>query len=143
MVEAASTTVQVLIESDAVSLRYYPKTKIVHHELRQFVHGDQFRNVLEKGLEVFIQNRAHKWLSDDRGNGPLKPADAEWALGDWAPRVMAAGWKFWAVVLPEKVLGQMNMKRFIAMYAEKGVTAEAFTDPAEAMKWLVEQKAKP
>jgi hypothetical protein len=131
----------VLIENEAVSLRFHPKTKIVHHELRQFVYGEKFREVLEKGLEVFEKNGACKWLSDDRGNGPLKPADSEWAIGVWAPRVMKAGWKYWAVVLPDKVLGQMNMKRWIAMYAEQGVTAQAFTDPDEAMQWLIEQGA--
>jgi hypothetical protein len=129
----------IIIESDAVSLRYYPHTKIVHHELRRFVHGEEFRQVLEKGLEVFKQRGACKWLSDDRGNGALKPTDAEWALNDWAPRVMAAGWKFWAVVMPEKVIGQMNMKRWIATYSEQGVTAMAFSDPVEAMTWLEKQ----
>jgi hypothetical protein len=132
---------QLLIETDSVSLRYYPSKKIVHHELRRFVHGPEFRNVLEKGLEAFKKHRAHKWLSDDRGNGPLKPADAEWALQDWAPRVMAAGWKFWAVVMPEKVLGQMNMRVWIDTYAEKGVTVQAFTDPDEALTWLERQRS--
>jgi hypothetical protein len=130
---------EILIDTPAVSLQYHPHTKIVHHELHQFVHGDTFRNVLEKGLEIFRKRGAKKWLSDDRGNGPLKPSDAEWALNDWAPRVMAAGWKAWAVVMPEKVLGQMNMKRWIETYAAQGVTVQAFTDPDEAMTWLETQ----
>jgi hypothetical protein len=33
----------------------------------------------------------------------------------------------------------MNMNRWIAMYAEKGVTARAFTDAHEAMTWLERQ----
>jgi hypothetical protein len=130
-----------LIDNEDVSLWYHPETKIVHHELRRFVHGEKFREVLEKGLATFMQHRACKWLSDDRGNGPLKPADADWALKDWAPRVMAAGWKYWAVVMPEKVLGQMNMRRWIETYAEAGVTAMAFSDPVKALKWLEEQNA--
>jgi hypothetical protein len=128
---------ETIIETPAVVLRYYPNTKIVHHELKRFVHGQEFRDVLEKGLQTFIKHGAVKWLSDDRGNGPLTQADSEWALTDWAPRVMAADWKYWAVVMPEKVVGQMNMRRWIATYAEKGVTAQAFTDPDEAMTWLV------
>jgi hypothetical protein len=131
----------VILENDAVSLRYYPATKIVHHELKRFVHGQEFRTVLEKGLEVFIQYGAQKWLSDDRGNGAITPADGEWALNAWAPRVMAAGWKFWAVVMPTKVIGQMNMKRWIKTYADQGVTAQAFDDPFAARTWLEEQKA--
>jgi hypothetical protein len=127
----------VIIDTEAVSLRYHARYKIVHHEIRRFVHGQEFREILEKGLEVFVQHVANKWLSDDRGNGPLKPADADWALHEWAPRVMRAGWKFWAVVMPEKVLGQMNMKRWIETYAAQGVTVKAFSDPGEAMAWLV------
>jgi hypothetical protein len=136
---AASREAKVLIETEAVSLRYYPATKIVHHELRRFVHGEEFRQVLEEGLRAFKEHSACKWLSDDRGNGALKPSDADWALNDWAPRVIAAGWKYWAVVLPEKVVGQMNMRRWIDTYASKGVTAMAFTDPRRAMIWLEAQ----
>jgi hypothetical protein len=129
-------SIEVLIDTPAATLRYHTRTKIVHHELRQFVHGEAFRNVLEEGLQAFRKYGATKWLSDDRGNGPLKPADADWALNDWAPRVMAAGWKAWAVVMPEKVLGQMNMRRWIETYAAQGVTARAFSDPDAAMTWL-------
>jgi hypothetical protein len=131
--------VEKIIDDGTVTLRYYTDRKIVHHELHRFVHGEEFRNVLEKGLELFKKHRATKWLSDDRGNGPITAADAAWATQDWAPRVMAAGWKFWAVVLPEKVLGQMNMRRWIERYAAEGVTVKEFADPDEALRWLSEQ----
>jgi hypothetical protein len=137
----AARTEQIILDTESVSLRYYPQKKIVHHELRRFVHGEQFRQVLEKGLELFKKHGACKWLSDDRGNGPLKPADADWALTDWAPRVMAAGWRYWAVVMPGKVLGQMNMRRWVDTYAKQGVTVMAFVDPNEAMAWLENQGA--
>jgi hypothetical protein len=42
-------------------------------------------------------------------------------------------------VLPEKVLGQMNMRRWMETYAAKGVTARAFTDPDDAWRWLIQQ----
>jgi hypothetical protein len=129
----------ILIDNDKVRLQFHLRTRIVHHEIRQFVHGAELREILEKGLEAFQKHSACKWLSDDRGNGALKPDDAKWALEKWSPRVMAAGWRFWAVVMPEKVVGQMNMKRWISTYAEKGVTAAAFTDPDEAMTWLEQQ----
>jgi hypothetical protein len=134
--------VQTILDDESVALHYHVRHRIVHHELRKFVHGPQFRNVLEKGLELFIKHGANRWLSDDRGNGPLKPADADWALNDWAHRVMAAGWRYWAVVMPEKVLGQMNMKRWIATYAAQGVIVRPFTNPDDALAWL-EQPSPP
>jgi hypothetical protein len=133
------SSAQKIIDNDAVLLCYHPFTSIVHHEFRRFVHGPEFREVLEGGLRLLRQHRATKWLSDDRGNGPLKPADAEWSLTDWAPRATAAGWKYWAVVMPRKILGQMNMNRWVAHSASQGVTAQAFTDPGKAKRWLEAQ----
>lgn len=46
------------------------------------------------------------------------------------------GWKYWAVVLPEKVVGQLGVKRHFEEYSKVGVTARLFTDSDEAMKWL-------
>lgn len=128
--------VETIIDTEAVLLCYHSQQKIVHHEFRRFVYGDEFREVLDKGVEVFRTRGASKWLSDDRRNGPITPADGEWALNDWSPRVVAAGWKYWAVVLPEKVFGQTNMKRWIETYAKLGVTARTFGDAEEAKHWL-------
>ena len=127
---------ETIIDSPSVILRYHPNERIVHHEFRRFIYGAEFREVLEKGLEVFRTRGAAKWLSDDRANGPIRPADGQWALEDWAPRVLAAGWKHWAVVMPTRTLGQMNMKRWVDTYAKLGVIARAFKDPDEAMTWL-------
>lgn len=127
---------QVIIEDGDAVLIYHPKPKIVHHELRGVVQGARFRALLEKGVELFKQHGACKWLSDDRGNGPLTPEDADWAANVWSPQVIAAGWKYWAVVMPKKMIGQMDMTGWIKRYAEKGVTVSAFTDPDAALRWL-------
>lgn len=130
------TAPQVIIDDGDALLLYHPRPKIVHHQLRTVVQGERFRSILEKGVELFVQHGAYKWLSDDRGNGPLSPEDAEWAMTKWSPRVIAAGWKYWAVVMPKKMIGQMDMTGWIKTYAEKGVTVSAFTDPESALRWL-------
>jgi hypothetical protein len=132
-----------IFDNENAALWYHPYPRIIHHEIRRFVHGEQFRQILDKGLEVFVARGAHKWLSDDRGNGPLSPADGKWAETDWGPRVIAAGWEYWAIVLPEKILGQMNMRIWIDLYLKKGVTVQAFSDPEEAMTWLEQQPTVP
>jgi hypothetical protein len=126
----------IILDDPSYTLRYHPQDKIVHHELRAYVHGPRFRNILDKGLEIFKKYRASKWLSDDRGNNALTAEDAHWAQTDWSPRVIAAGWKFWAVVMPEKVMGQANMKRWIKDFSDRGVTVRAFSGPHEAYLWL-------
>jgi hypothetical protein len=130
---------QTLLDNERASLWYYPNKKIIHHQFRTFVYGREFRDVLETGLEAFERFGARKWLSDDRGSSAPTEEDVQWASNDWAPRVMAAGWKYWAIVMPEKVIGQLSLRRWIKMYAEKGVTVRAFTSPDEALAWLETQ----
>jgi hypothetical protein len=132
-------TAETILVTDDFVLRYHPLYKVVHHEFRRFVHGDEFHDVLEQGLLLLKRHGATKWLSDDRNNGPLKPADAQWSTEDWAPRAMAAGWKYWAVVLPTKVFGQTNMRRFVEGSAASGRVAQAFELPNPAMSWLRSQ----
>jgi hypothetical protein len=123
-------------DTEYATLWYYPEHKIVHHKWHKFIYGQEFRQVLEKGLEIFKQHHAQKWLSDDRANSALPADDSAWGVNDWFPRVFEAGWKYWAIVMPDKLVGQMNMKRFIDLYAEKGLTIQIFDDADEAMKWL-------
>jgi hypothetical protein len=124
------------MDGERASIWYYPEKKIIHHQIRAFVHGEEFRGILKNGLEAFKKYGACKWLSDDRGNSAVTTEDTEWATAEWAPKVIAAGWKYWAVVMPENVIGQMNIRRWIKMYADKGVTVQVFTTPGEALAWL-------
>lgn len=128
--------VELCYESDTAVLYFHRRTKILHHQLRGFLHGEEFRRLLEAGLAEMKSRGACKWLSDDRLNGPITPADAEWSTKSWTPRALLAGWKYWAVVFPEKVLGQMNMRRWIEALADKGLAAQGFADADEARKWL-------
>lgn len=72
-------------------------------------------------------------------NSALRPQDVEWGQHNWENRILSKGWKYWAVVMPEKVIGQMNMRGIIERYAGMGVTVKIFSDPDEAMTWLSNQ----
>jgi len=128
-----------IIDNEHATLWYHPETKIVHHQYHQPISGDPFREILTKGAEAFEEHGAIKWLSDDRANSAIPPEDAHWAENVWAPRVMAAGWKYWAVVMPAKIIGMMNMQRFIKVNSERGIIAQVFSDPDEALQWLETQ----
>jgi len=127
---------QVIIDNEYATLWYHPEAKIVHHQFHKFIHGAQFRAVLDTGAEIFKERGATKWLSDDRLNSALPKEDGVWALTEWNPRVRAAGWKYWAVIFPDKKVGQTNLNYFVREINELGVTAMAFEDVDEALSWL-------
>lgn len=125
-----------LLETDYATLWYYPEAKIVHHAFHKYIYGAQFRAVMRRGLDHFQEQRLTKWLSDDRRNSALPQADLDWSLEEWFPGMLEAGWKYWAVVLPENAVGRQNMERVINTYEERGLTIKTFSEPNEALEWL-------
>ncbi|HWO09306.1 MAG TPA: hypothetical protein VNN80_07495 [Polyangiaceae bacterium] len=99
-------------------------------------HGEPFRQALSAGTQAMRQHGATAWLSDDRLNGPLPDADEAWGTGTWFAQTRAAGWKFWAMVVPERAVGKLNVKRFVELYRRRGIEAQMFTEPADAFVWL-------
>ena len=130
---------ELILDNEYMTVWYYPEKKIVHHQMHKFTYGQTLRDGLSAGVAILEEKGAQKYLSDDRKNTTLGKDDMNWTATVWRPRVIKAGWKYWALVLPEKILGQMSMKRIIEEYANTGVTVQLFSDPDEAMRWLETQ----
>jgi hypothetical protein len=125
-----------IVDNALISVWAYPERRIIHHMMKAYCFGADLREGLLRGVEAMERYRATKWLSDDRANGALLPDDEVWGVEVWFPRARAAGWEHWAIVQPGKVIGQINMERFVKRYAELGVNARMFSDPDEAFAWL-------
>jgi hypothetical protein len=129
----------VLYNSEYATMWYDPDKKIVHHQMHKFTFGDEFQKFLLIGTDAIKKYHARKWLSDDRNNSVLRKEDMEWGMVNWLPQTVKAGWKYWAIVQPEKIIAQMNMVQLAKEYAKLGIVANFFSDPAVAMKWLEAQ----
>lgn len=132
-------TVITIFESEYVTIWCHVDSKIIHHKFHKFLHGEDFRKAMLAGVEAMKTYSAHKWLSDDRLNSALPKDDQEWGNRVWFPKTQAAGWKYWAIVQPENVIGQMNIHRIAKTFTDQGVTTQFFSDPDEAMAWLKNQ----
>jgi hypothetical protein len=125
-----------LLGNEYVKLWYHPEPKIIHHEILNSPPSAIFREMLTKGAECLEQHGATKWLSDDSRNKLVQPEDNVWGDTVWAPRVIKAGFKFWAIVLPKQALGHLQMQRFCREYRARGVVVELFEKTDAALKWL-------
>jgi hypothetical protein len=125
-----------IIDNQFAALMYESEFKIVRHAFRDPVSSEAFRAVLRGGITLLQQHEACKWLSDNSlFEGPA-PDDAKWAITEWFPQARAAGWKFWAMVVPEKLLPRFTMKEFTDAYTTQGLRVMVFTQFDEAFKWL-------
>lgn len=124
-----------VFENECGILRYHPDG-IVHHEFKGRAVGEPFRQLLLKGLEVLKKKGARRWLSDDRKHSVLAEDDEKWAHVTWFPQAAAAGWKYWAVINPEKAVGQMQHARTMKTMELGGVKVVVVSTVEQGLEWL-------
>ncbi len=127
---------ETVIDNEFITMWFYPDKKMVHHKFKKYVKGEPFRNMLLTGTKLMQEKGATKWLSDDSDMPVLSPDDEEWGRVNWFPQTVKAGWKYWAIVLPKMMVGNVNMKRLASEYSQAGITAEVFDNVEAARKWL-------
>ena len=88
------------------------------------------------GIEYMQANGLFKWLSDDRNNGPLPENVMMWFFSDWRDRAVAAGWKFWANIVPQDVIAAGSLIPVIHDLAEHGVKMNVYASMERDRDWL-------
>ncbi len=125
-----------LIHDEYVSLWYHPDSKIVHHKIHQYLIPGVFQKLLTAEAEFIEQHGAERLLTDDRTANVVALEDIAWADVHWYPRVVGAGLKFWAMVLPATAVGSLQLATLIEDRRSRGLAAQAFQTLGEAMAWL-------
>jgi hypothetical protein len=130
------TSTLTIVDDEYVTLWYHPDEKVIHHKIHKFMVPGVFERLLSTGAELMETHGAVKWLSDDRNNVVVSPEDLKWSDTTWAPRVLKAGFKYWAIVVPSQAVAELQMKALRAKRKEQGVQVEMFETVEEAMAWL-------
>ena len=125
-----------IIDNEYASLWFYPESRIVHHQIHKFMRKGLYQELVTAGVECLEKHSATKWLSDNRGNPVVRHQDIHWATTVSLPRAMRAGFKYWAIVMPAKEIGKMQMRELIDELGGRGIAVKAFADPDDAMRWL-------
>jgi hypothetical protein len=125
-----------ILDDEHMSLWYHPESGIVHHRIQKYLVQGGFRKLLTAGAELLETHRATKYLSDDRSNVVVDPEDVKWADENWYPRVIKAGLKRWALVLPSTTVGTLQAKTILQDRRNRGLEVEGFSSLEPAMAWL-------
>lgn len=128
---------KIVFENHWATVVYETDDHYIYHTIHEPVSGQPLHDVLNAGLDALQVHGAIKWLSDDRQNAALTPEDVEFSLSDWGPRAAQAGWKYWALVVPQEMAGRASMRDVIEAFHNLGVRVMVFTDLDAAHQWLV------
>jgi hypothetical protein len=130
---------QVILDNGKVRILFYDEYKILHFKFTGLTHGQELIESMKKGMEVFIENKATKWLSDKGETPVFNKSDLDWNDTVFKPTMLKAGWKYWAVVEPEKASSKMLFDKFKKEYAKLDFSFKMFDTADAALNWLKEQ----
>jgi hypothetical protein len=139
MPEKTSMSPIIIVDNEYITVRYLPDKKIVYHTVHKPIESKLFMSALDAGGEVLRKKGACKWLSDDRKNGPLSP---EMIAGPaiWGPGMVAAGWKYWANVVPREIISAGTLKPVMETLFDLGLRMNVFNNVEDAFQWLESMK---
>lgn len=140
-VKTAREGALVIFEKSNARLEWLETERVLKVTRAGFVPAEVLRACHEAGLEALARNGATRVLSDNRGFAPPSQGVLDWIEADWLPRMVRAGWRYWAVLEPATPLGAMSLRRLAGIYRGRGITLEVFEREAEALAWLREKPA--
>jgi hypothetical protein len=120
------------------SVRWDPSIHAVVETWEGWADSDEFRAILDAGVQAMSENRGSRWLADCRLQRVLKAADQEAGNRRWLPLALAAGLKRFAVVLPASGLAKANIQDHLRAAASKQLDMAYFATLEEAQHWLVQ-----
>lgn len=99
--------------------------------------------ILEAGLGALRAHRGSRWLADCRDMKAVKQADQEWIDQSWFPRVLAAGLRRMALVIPKSGLARINLDDMMRRVPETKLETGHFATIEEATEWLTRPLTTP
>ena len=126
----------IVLDNQYITIKYLPDKKMIYHTVHQPFGGQALRDALIAGFDALQNYKVSKWLSDERKNGPMSAEDIEWGNKNLNQRSMEAGWKYWALVVPEQLVAAGAMVPTMNALFELGLRMMVFSNVEEASEWL-------
>jgi hypothetical protein len=123
-------------ESPNLKIHWDERLQSVMMEWTGFVHGDDFKKVVNRGLELLIAQKGRKWLADLSKMEVIAQEDQRWLDEEWFPTAAKAGVKYIAMIRPRKVISQMSVRKVTGKVGELEIETSYFDSLESATEWL-------
>lgn len=124
----------IFFESRVAFVLWNVELQAVEVQWKAFAKGDEFKEALNKGLELIRQKGASKWLGDTSNMSAISADDQHWSNTDWFPRAISGGIKRMAVVIPKSAIAKMSVQNIVSKF--DNLEVHNFGDKSEAVHWL-------
>jgi hypothetical protein len=111
-------------------------SRAAHIEWQGWADPAEFAAANDAVIVALIQHRGTKALGDCRNMKVIKQSDQEWVNQDWMPRILAAGLRRMALVIPKSGLALMNVQEIMNRVPGTKLDVAYFATIEEARGWL-------
>jgi hypothetical protein len=118
------------------SVRWDYDAQLVLVEWDGWANSNEFAALLDAEIQALKQNQGTRLLADCRRQKVLSPKDQDRANREWLPRALAAGLKHFAIVVPESVIADMNLRASLDKASASTLEVGYFSTVEEARDWL-------
>lgn len=128
------------VKTEHVTITYDEASDILLLSWHHFTPSQEYREALEKALQMMVKHKVKKWIFDQRFAEVISPSDQQWVVEDWTPRVISKVGKGArsAVILAKNIFGELGIKKLVDTTRE-AVTTKYFETVDNAKKWLKEE----
>ena len=110
--------------------------KAAHIEWQGWADPAEFAAANDALILALKQHGGSRVLGDCRDMRVIKQSDQEWVSRDWIPRILAAGLRRIALVIPKSGLALMNVQEIMSRIPGTKLDVAYFATIAEARAWL-------
>ncbi len=125
-------------QTDYITVDWDEADKWVIAEWRGYTGGGQ--NKVQSGankiLDLLIQKKAYKILTDSTKLHVLDQADQQWFAEIWLPKAVEAGLRYTSNVLPKSVIAKLALEQVEKKLGGFDLERATFPTLEEAKEWL-------
>lgn len=131
----------ILFENKNVTIIYYEDKDYLLVKWNGFIRSEEFREAAGEIIKAVEKTRSKFVLSDNTKWKVISPNDHGWAAYNWFPEAEAKGVRRLATVLSSDYFNRAAEKSIEGMADVDCMEIRNFTEPDEALTWLIESKS--
>ena len=119
-------------------VKWDPTLKAAHIEWQGWADTTEYAAANDAIIGALSDRHGSRALGDCRLLKVIKQSDQDWSVRDWFPRVLAAGLRRMALVIPTSGLAGMNVKDILSQVPGTKLEIAHFSTIEEARAWLAQ-----
>lgn len=127
---------EILFTSEECDIFYNEELHVVMSQWKGiFVEGEKLRKIFNELIHALERKNTTVIVADARQMKIIAFNDQQWAIEDWYPRAVKAGFRFQGLILSKDSFNEITVKKITQNYDDAIVTTQYFTSPNEALEW--------